>query len=218
MAELAEWFRVVVEQLILLIGYPGITVTLLAELVFPPTPSEAVMLFSGFMVGEGLLDFASVLIASVVGVLIGGLVVYTIGLRIDAAVIRVAFDRYGRYVFVTVEDYDRAQRLFQRYGVWIVLFSRALPVVRAFVPLLAGIERMPLVRFLPFFTLGTIIYNTIYITLGVIIGENWQTVLEYLDRYNDLGWLLTGIGLAIFIYLRVIRPRFKPQQKQLRSE
>ena len=209
MVEFIEWFRQIVEQMVLWLGYPGITVTLVAELVFPPTPSETVMLFSGFLIEQGALDFWGVLIASTVGVMFGGVLFYVIGLRIDPAIIRAGFARYGRYLFLTVDDYDRAQVLFRRYGAWVVLVSRVLPVVRAFVPLLAGIEGMPPPKFLLFFTTGTVIYNAIYIWFGVKLGENWQTVLKYVDRYNNFAWLLTGLGVVVFIYLRVIKPRFE---------
>lgn len=218
MVEIVEWFRALVEQMVLRLGYPGIALTLLAELVFPPTPSETIMLFSGFLVGDGALDFWGVLLASCAGVLVGGLILYGIGLRIEPAVIRTIFERYGRFLFLTAGDYDRAQALFQRYSVWIVLTSRVLPVVRPLVPLVAGVERMPLPKFLITFTIGTVVYNAFYIWLGVIVGENWQTVLKYLDEFNNLTWALTGVGIALFIYLRVVKPRLNIKKADTAAE
>jgi membrane protein DedA with SNARE-associated domain len=196
-----------VEQFILWLGYPGITLSLFAENVFPPTPSESIMLFSGFLVGRGALSYVGVVLASTIGTLAGALLVYWLGTRLNDTLMRELFGRYGRFLLLSVRDYDRARQVFNRYGVWIILISRALPVVRAFIALLAGMDRMPLRTFLPVMTLGALGYNALYIYLGMRLGENWQAVLRLLDLYGDITWILLGGGLLVFVYWRLIRPR-----------
>jgi membrane protein DedA with SNARE-associated domain len=207
MIEIIELMRELIEDIILLLGYPGILLALFGETVFPPTPSETIMLFSGMMAGQGHLTYGGVVLAATAGALSGSLLVYYLGRRIDERLIEEGINRYGRYLFLSLADYQRARDVFQRRGLWIILFSRVLPVIRAFVPLVAGIQRMPLRRFLPTLTLGTTIYNAVYIWLGTKLGENWQTVLGLLDVYEDVLWVaITGTALA-FIFMKIIRPR-----------
>lgn len=207
MIELIELLRAWIEEIILWMGYPGIGLALFGETIFPPTPSETVMLFSGFLVGQGDLTYGGVLLASFCGMMAGSLLVYYLGTRIEERRIARLVERYGRYLFLSISDYERARQAFQRYGAGIVLISRVLPFIRGFVPLVAGLQRMPPRRFVPLMTVSTLIYNAIYIWLGTKLGENWQGVLEVLDVYEDVLWWALVAAVLAFVVVRVIRPR-----------
>ncbi len=207
MIELIELLRNLIEEVILWLGYPGITLALFGETIFPPTPSETVMLFSGFLVGQGELQYGAVLLASFCGMMAGSLLVYYLGTRIEERRVEGLVERYGRYLFLSLSDYQGARQAFRRYGVWIILISRVLPVIRAFVPLVAGIDRMPLRRFVPLMALGSFGYNAVYIWLGTKLGENWQGVLQVLDIYEDVLWVAMVVAVIAFVFLRIIRPR-----------
>ena len=78
LVELLEQVRLIIEQVITGLGYPGIGLVMFAENVFPPIPSELVMPLAGFLVADGKLSLVGVLLAGTLGAVAGALVLYVI--------------------------------------------------------------------------------------------------------------------------------------------
>src|SRR3712207_5887633 len=113
MASLLDSLRVWIEQLILLLGYPGIALIMLVENLFPPIPSEFVVPFAGFLVAQGSLSFLGVVIAGTLGSVLGAIVLYYVGLWAGEPVVRVFVRRYGRYWLLSEADLDRTIAFFE---------------------------------------------------------------------------------------------------------
>lgn len=203
MAELLDQIRVLIEQVVTHLGYPGIALVMFIENIFTPIPSEVVMPFAGFRVAAGQYSFWSILIAGTFGSVLGALVIYYIGVWADERVIRACVRRYGRFLFVSEDDLDRSLRVFDRYGDSIILFGRLVPMVRSLVSLPAGMNRMPLGRFLFFTTLGTSLWTGLLAYVGMALGENWESLLGYVKQYEQVT-LITLAALATgFVIVRV---------------
>lgn len=210
MAELLEKLALLIQDIITTIGYPGITGIMFTESVFPPIPSELVMPFAGFLVGRGELNFVGILLAGVLGSVLGALVLYYLGMWAGDAVIRRFLARYGRWLTLSEADYDRALRFFSRYGEWVVFFGRCIPIVRSLISLPAGAEHMPLPRFLLFTTLGSAIWTGLLSGAGVILGENWEQVIAFIEQYQDVVMVaLVALGVAFIAWLgyRIVTKR-----------
>lgn len=186
-------------------GYPAIFVLMLLESALIPFPSEVTMLAGGFYAAEGSLDLFWVGVAGVMGNMVGSWIAYAIGRKTGRAVL----DRYGRYVLIRSHDIDKAEIWWDKYGEAATFFSRLLPVIRTFISLPAGIAKMPLGKFSIYTFLGVVPWTYGLAYLGVVLGENWERVLDYFD----LPTLLIGGALIIMVAGWYLRRR--KQQKAL---
>ncbi len=203
MAGVLEFIRVLIESIILTMGYPGIAIVMFAENIFTPIPSELVMPFAGFLVADGKMSMVWVLASATVGVLAGALVIYYIGLWADEPVIRAFIRRWGKFFFVSEEDIDRVMAFFDKHGQLVVLFGRLIPIIRSLISLPAGMNRMPLPTFLIFTTLGSLIWNIILGYAGYVLGSNWETILTITDRYEKVWLILMAVIVIGFFAKRV---------------
>jgi membrane protein DedA with SNARE-associated domain len=76
--------------------------------------------------------------------------------------------------------------------------------VRSFISVPAGVVRMPLGQFLLFTTGGSLIWNTVLISLGVAAGDFVRNNLKYLD-YAVVA--AVALGIAYLVYKRVMDVR-----------
>lgn len=158
----------------------------------PPIPSEIVLAMAGYLSGEGRFNPIAVVLAATAGSVLGAVALYWLGRAVGERRLTRWLDRVP---LVDADDLTRADRWFERYGRWAVLFGRMVPVVRSLVSVPAGADRMPMGQFLALTALGSGIWNTVFVGLGYALGSRWQQI----DRYStwfDLG-LLTVFGLAV---------------------
>lgn len=201
--QLAEWVTNVIEAL----GYPGLTILVALENVFPPIPSEVILPLAGFLTGQGRFSFPLVLAAATLGSLIGALILYGIGAAIGQKRVHWLFERFGRFALLTPADLTRAEDWFARYGAIAVLSGRLVPIVRSLVSIPAGYQRMPLLQFILLTILGSLIWNGALVSLGWALGENWHAVEEY------VGWLqYVVIAVVAFLILRFVWLRLKQRR------
>jgi membrane protein DedA with SNARE-associated domain len=198
MAELLDFMRVWIEQIILLLGYRGIALIMLVENLFPPIPSEFVMPFAGFLAGRGQLSFWGAVGAGTLGSVLGAIVLYYVGLWAGEPAVRLAIRRYGRYWLISEADLDRSISFFERHGDIVVFSARVIPLVRSLISLPAGMSRVPLWRFLIFTTLGSAIWTTILCWAGLLLGENWDSILVFVKQYERV--ILLAIAFAIVTF------------------
>ena len=177
-------------------GYAAIFVLMLLESALIPFPSEVTMLAGGFYAAEGSLDLFWVTAAGVMGNMVGSWIAYAIGRKTGRAVL----DRYGRYVLIRSHDIDKAEVWWDKYGEAATFFSRLLPVIRTFISLPAGIAKMPLGKFSVYTFLGVVPWTFGLAYLGVVLGENWERVLDYFDLPTLLiaGALILVAGVWFF--------------------
>lgn len=161
------------------LGYPGIFAAMVAENLFPPIPSEVVLPLAGFEVDAGDLDFLLVVLAATLGSLAGALILYAIGLYGGRPLVL----RWGKVLRVSASDLDRAEDWFDRWGDWVVLVARVIPIARSLVSIPAGMMRMGLVRFIALTTLGSLVWNTVLVFAGKQLGANWEDVTDVVGQY-----------------------------------
>ena len=152
-------------------------------------PSEAISPFAGYLVSQGQMGFFGAVAAGVLGNLVGSWVAYFVGLWGG----RELWLRYGWYVGVRAHHLKVAERWFDRYGEFAVLVSRCLPVVRTFISFPAGTARMNLAKFSFYTLLGCIPWVFALTYFGYVLGENWETIgdfLHYLDYAVAVAFLV----------------------------
>lgn len=216
---LADFFDTLaggVEQIIEAFGLPGVTLIALLENLFPPTPSELLYPLAGKLAYDGELTAWGVIVAGVIGSLAGSLIYYGAGYwlgaeRARAAIVRFGQPKIGRFQFtlVAIDDYDQAVALFQHRGGSIVLIARLMPLVHSVVSIPAGVTRMRLLPFIAYTALGSLLWIAPLTLIGMVLGNNWERLLYWMDVYEYAWYVLMGLGIA---YMIVRRLRTKPDQ------
>lgn len=197
---LAQWVANVIEAL----GYPGLTILVALENIFPPIPSEVILPLAGFLTGQGRFQFALVLLATTIGSILGALLLYGIGAAAGKARIERLVANYGKWALLTPDDLQRSEAWFERYGSIAVFVGRLVPIVRSLVSIPAGYQRMPIAQFVLLTGFGSLIWNGTLVALGWALGENWHIV----ERY--IGWLqYVVIALVAVLVLRFIWQRVR---------
>jgi len=194
---LAGWVVDVVGAL----GSFGVGVLVALENLFPPIPSELVLPLAGYLASTGRMALITAIIAATAGSVAGALVLYWAG----AAVGRPRLVRIiDRVPLVDVADLERAEAWFARYGGMAVLLGRLVPAVRSLISLPAGLEKMPLLRFILYTTLGSGVYNVVLISLGYALGERWETVGRYSDYVNYAVYAAIVLTVVVLVWRRLL--------------
>ncbi|EKE44715.1 SNARE associated golgi family protein [Oceaniovalibus guishaninsula JLT2003] len=168
------------------VGYLGIAFLMFAENVFPPIPSELIMPLAGFNAASGELGLIGVLLAGIAGSLAGAVFWYWIGLKIGAERIRRLAARHGRWLTVSPQEFDQAQDWFNRYGALAVLIGRLIPTVRTFISVPAGLQPMPLGKFVFYSTLGTAAWTAFLTLAGYFLESQYSRVSDWLNPVSTV--------------------------------
>jgi membrane protein DedA with SNARE-associated domain len=211
MGELMEQVRVWIEQIMTTLGYPGIALIMLVENLFPPIPSELVMPLAGFLVASGTFSFPGAIAAGTIGSVLGAVVLYYIGMLAGESLVRPFFRNYGKWFLLSEADLDRSLATFTKHGDIMVLVGRVIPLIRSLISLPAGMNRMPLPRFLLLTTLGSLAWTTLLTVAGYILGANWERVLDFISQYQRLVLGAIALGVIIFVVRRVMALRASRQ-------
>lgn len=193
-------------------GYIGVFLLIMLENIFPPIPSEVILTFGGYMTTQSNLTFIGVVIASTLGSVGGAIALYDVGKVVGIKRIGRFVDKWGRVLRLTNEDIYKANDWFKKYGVWTVFFCRFIPLIRSLISLPAGMSNMNFWVFLLLTTIGTFIWNVILIYLGTQVGENWDTIVEYMDTYSNIAYALLAILFILFV-IWIIRRKSKKNKK-----
>ncbi|MCT1450228.1 DedA family protein [Corynebacterium sp. p3-SID1194] len=189
------------------LGAPGVGIAILLENLFPPIPSEVVLPLGGFTVAQGSLNFISVFIWATIGSVVGAYILYGIGAWLGADRLRAIADWMW---LVKASDVDKSLAWFDKYGRPSILFGRLIPGIRSLISIPAGLDRMNLLTFGLWTTLGSAVWNFILIFLGFKLGENWEAVTGYIDQYSKVVYvilLVILLGFLIFFIRRAIREK-----------
>ena len=204
--------RQLVTQLYEAVGYLGVAIWVAIESVIVPIPSELILPFAGFLVGEGTAiepltgqpwSLPLVVLAGTLGATVGGLVAYAIGYWGGRPVIL----RWGRVFGVKAEDLDRTEAFFEKHGMAACFIGRMIPVVRSLVSFGAGLGRMPVLKFTVYTFLGSLPFTFLLVFVGVQLGANWEAVGAVLKQFEYLILAILVALVVAFLWIRVIRPR-----------
>jgi membrane protein DedA with SNARE-associated domain len=178
-------------------GLAGVFVLMVAESACIPIPSEAIMLFAGFSVSQGNLTLAGIIVAGVLGNVVGSLIAWCVGYAG-----RIELLERGRIFHVNRAQLARADRWFERHGDATVFFSRMVPIVRTFISLPAGAARMPVARFTALTAAGSIPWVVMLAIVGREVGDRWGTWRSHLHYLDYAVLVLIVLGLACLLIRR----------------
>ena len=201
MDRVTQWVFDIVDRL----GAAGIGLLIFLENVVPPIPSEVILPLGGFRASTGVMDPVAVWAAATMGAVAGALVLYALGAWLGFERVH-TLAGYRWFVLSSRKDLEKGLDLFERYGSWFVLGGRCVPIVRSLISIPAGIAGMPLARFATLSTLGSGVWNAIFVSLGFALGERWEVVEGYMAPVSRVV-LVLGVLVVAWLVWRKIRQR-----------
>ena len=191
------------------LGAPGAALAVALENLFPPIPSEVILPLAGFTASQGNMSLAGAIAWTTAGSVVGALVLYLIGALIGRERTRAIA---ARVPLIKVSDVDRTEAWFQRHGRKTVFFGRMVPLFRSIVSIPAGVEPMPMATFLLLTALGSLIWNSVFVVAGYVLGENRQVIERYAGAYQNLVLAVGVLAVLAFVVIRMIGARRNRQR------
>jgi membrane protein DedA with SNARE-associated domain len=182
------------------LGGPGAALLVGLDNIFPPVPSELVLPLAGFSASQGTMSLFMALFWTTLGSVVGALLTYWLGAwlgrdRTRALIIRVPL--------MKPSDFDRTEKWFLKHGTKAVFFGRMVPLFRSLISLPAGVERMRMWKFLSLTTLGSLIWNSVFVVAGYLLGTNWQAVDRYAGIFQNVFIAAVAIAIVLFVAVRI---------------
>ncbi|MGW7051317.1 DedA family protein [Streptomyces sp. NPDC054887] len=194
-----QWINSLMDTL----GAPGAGIAIALENLFPPLPSEVILPLAGFAASTGRMSLIAALLWTTAGSVVGALALYGVGALLGRErTVAIA----ARLPLVKVSDIERTEAWFVRHGAKAVFFGRMIPVFRSLISVPAGVERMPLPVFLGLTTLGSAIWNAVFVLAGYALGENWEDVTGYVSAYSKVVLVAAALAVLAFLARRLLRP------------
>ena len=195
-ALVAAWIMSVISTM----GYGGIVLLMAIESACIPLPSEIIMPFAGFLVYKGEMLLWLVALAGAIGCVLGSIPAYYVGMFGG----RPLAERYGKYILLSKQDLDLADRLFAKHGEIIILIARMLPAVRTFIAFPAGVVRMNMSKFIIYTFVGSFIWCWLLAYAGMKFGQNWESLKVY---FHEFHYVIAAAGLLFVVWY--VRRHFK---------
>ena len=184
-------------------GYWGVGLLMGIESACIPLPSEIIMPLAGYLVFKGQFNLEWAAFAGAMGCVVGSIPAYYLGLYGGRPVI----EKYGKYVLLSHRELDFADRLFTRWGHWVVLAGRLLPVVRTFIAFPAGVSRMPMGKFIAYTFVGSYPWCWALAWAGMWLGEAWHTDPRFKAIYHRFEVVVVVAGVLLVAWF--IRHKLK---------
>lgn len=186
------------------IGAPGAGLAIALENLFPPLPSEVILPLAGFTASRGNFTLIEALLWTTLGSVLGAWLLYGLGAWLGRRRMYAIADKLP---LVDVEDVEKVEAWFNRHGYKAVFFGRMIPIFRSLISIPAGIERMPVWKFLLLTTAGSLIWNTIFVLAGFYLGENWHFVEQYADIFQKIVIAAVVIFGAYWLISKIVKIR-----------
>lgn len=191
------------------IGEVGVGLLIALETILPPIPSEVILPFAGFAAQNGRLNPVLAWVCATIGSLVGALVLYVLGLKFSYERLHQLAGRRWFFLF-GVRDLERGMRFFDAHGSLVVFMGRFVPLIRSIVSVPAGLDAMPLPRFLALTAAGSGIWNAVFITVGYRLGADYELVERYMAPVSTA---VLAILALVLVWLVVRRLRERSRQR-----
>ena len=192
-------------------SYLGIFFLIFIENVFPPIPSELILVFGGFISKSLNLNFLLLVIFATLGSSTGAIILYYAGKKIPLEKMENFLEKkWVKRLGFKPGDIKKSLKYFEKYSTFAVFFGRCIPVVRSLISIPAGMQNMSLRKFLIYTTIGSGIWNTLLIYIGRITQDKWKEGLLILERYSNR---ILGLIVLAFIIKFLVKRFLKKRKK-----
>ncbi len=170
-----------------------------------PVPEETLMVIAGILIRNGKLEPIPTMLAAYGGSITGITVSYLMGRTAG----HFLFLKYGGWIGLTQERYDKIHAWFESYGKWTLVFGYFIPGVRHFTGLAAGTTFLSYHSFALFAYFGAIAWVTTFLGTGYLLGDYWYSIYEYIDPMIDKILLVAFLIIILFLTYKYVYNRKK---------
>ena len=189
--------------------YLAVAVFCYVENIFPPAPSDMLVVACGSFIGFGSVNFVLALLLASAGSTLGFLTMYKIGDWFGVKIVEA-----GKLKFIPITQVKKVEGWFQRYGYVVIVANRFLSGTRAVVSFFAGLSELSLGRTIVLSFISALAWNAILLYAGKELGENWRDLSEYLQIYSRAITSVVILGLLIavgrYLYKKLDRSKRTP--------
>ena len=184
------------------LGIVGLLVAIFIESIGVPFPGGIMVIFAGFMVGQGRLNLYYALSAAVLGFILGSTAAFFLGRYVGEPF----FKRCGKYLHISPRDFNQAQAKFEHSSAVLLILGRFIPGISNVSPYLAGISRLGYGRFVLYNLVFALLWGGLYLGVGIFFGHRWS----YISGKLQIGLPIIAIILSvIFFGFSAIKKRLK---------
>lgn len=162
------------------------------ENIFPPSPSDLVVVIGATLVAHTKIGFAPILIVTSIGSGLGFIVMYYIGKYLGETLIR-----SGKLKFIKEKNMAKSDLWFAKYGYNLILINRFLPGTRAVISFFCGLHNLKAPKTFLYAAVSSLVWNALLITLGFFLGENIDLIDKTLNAYSNIGFVITAIIIIV---------------------
>ncbi len=186
--------------------YIFLFISAVIENLVPPIPGDTITIFGAFLVGTGRLSYVLVYISTTAGSVTGFMLLVLLGRFLERE-----FFIAKNYRFFPAKSIVAAEQWFERYGHFVVLANRFLPGIRSVISLVSGITRLNLLKVALLSLASAAVWNLIWIHIGFVLGNNWQTVREksvdIISKYNIIVGIIIALAIICSLIYKLIKKR-----------
>lgn len=168
-------------------------------------PGETALLVAGYFCHNGTLSLPIMVIVAVACAILGDSVGYEFGRWFGP---KLKTTRLG--LFVGPSRWEKAEGFLRKHGGKAVLLGRSVAVLRALVPSMAGMARMPYRTFLPWNAAGGALWGT----ACVLLGYAFANALDAVERYLTWAPIPVVVAIIAFVVWREIAKRRKEKAEE----
>ena len=164
------------------------------ENVFPPSPSDLVVVIGGSLVATGVISFIPAVLLTTLGSIVGFMILFYFGSTVDRKVVH-----SGKYKYIPVDAIEKVELWFKKYGYYVIIANRFLPGTRSVISFFAGMSMLDVKKSAILASISSFVWNTIIIYLGYLFGNNVALIDKYLSTYSNIAIAITI--LVVFVLL-----------------
>lgn len=164
------------------------------ENVFPPSPSDLVVVIGGSLVSTGVISFIPTLLLTTIGSVVGFMILFYFGSTVDRKVVH-----SGKYKYIPVDAIEKVELWFKKYGYYVIIANRFIPGTRSVISFFAGMSSLNVKKTLLLAAISALVWNAIIIYLGYVFGNNVKDVDKYLSTYSNIAISITVVVVIILI-------------------
>lgn len=164
------------------------------ENVFPPSPSDVVVVIGASLIASTGIDFLPVLFITSVGSALGFILMYYVGFYLSEHIIR-----KGKLKFISQDSLKKTDEWFSKYGYWLILGNRFMPGTRSVISFFAGVHELHIGKTFTNALISAFLWNTVIILMGMGLGNNAERIDYYLTTYSNVVIAITVAAAIVFL-------------------
>jgi membrane protein DedA with SNARE-associated domain len=164
------------------------------ENVFPPSPSDVVVVIGASLIATTTMGYVPVLFITSFGSSLGFMLMYFVGKLFGEKIIR-----SGKLSFITQESLSRTDIWFNKWGYKLILANRFMPGTRSVISFFAGMYKLEMLKTFILATISAFAWNAIIIYMGMVVGNNIDVIDYYLSTYSLWGTVITVVVVLFFV-------------------